>query len=231
MGAGRTPGPPEMDMQTPTDNPQALIFDMDGVLVSSERVHWKAYRATLATAGVDYSWDAYRDTGMGISRENVLMNILGPLEEQRLLELMQLKEDHVRVVLGEEGVQRVPGAREFVTAARGRGLKAAVATSSRNPELFLEAGGYAELFESITCRRDVELPKPHPQTYLDAAAALDLAPNRCLAVEDSPTGIEAANAAGRAVFALATTHPADSLGEATAVFNGFEEIELDSLLG
>ena len=218
-------------MQTPTDNPQALIFDMDGVLVSSERVHWKAYRATLATAGVDYSWDAYRDTGMGISRENVLMNILGPLEEQRLLELMQLKEDHVRVVLGEEGVQRVPGAREFVTAARGRGLKAAVATSSRNPELFLEAGGYAELFESITCRRDVELPKPHPQTYLDAAAALDLAPNRCLAFEDSPTGIEAATAAGMAVFALATTHPADSLGEATAVFKGFEEIELDSLLG
>ena len=218
-------------MQTPTDNPQALIFDMDGVLVSSERVHWKAYRATLATAGVDYSWDAYRDTGMGISRENVLMNILGPLEEQRLLELMQLKEDHVRVVLGEEGVQRVPGAREFVTAARGRGLKAAVATSSRNPELFLEAGGYAERFESITCRRDVELPKPHPQTYLDAAAALDLAPNRCLAFEDSPTGIEVANAAGMAVFALATTHPADSLGEATAVFNGFEEIELDSLLG
>jgi beta-phosphoglucomutase len=220
-----------MDMQTPTDNPQALIFDMDGVLVSSERVHWKAYRATLATAGVDYSWEAYRDTGMGISRENVLMNILGPLEEQRLLELMQLKEDHVRVVLGEEGVQRVPGAREFVTAARGRGLKAAVATSSRNPELFLEAGGYAELFESITCRRDVELPKPHPQTYLDAAAALDLAPNRCLAFEDSPTGIAAANAAGMAVFALATTHPADSLGEATAVFNGFEEIELDSILG
>lgn len=231
MGAGRTPSPPEMDMQTPTDHPQALIFDMDGVLVSSERVHWKAYRATLATAGVDYSWEAYRDTGMGISRENVLINILGPLEEQRLLGLMQLKEDHVRVVLGEEGVQRVPGAREFVTAARDRGLKAAVATSSRNPELFLEAGGYTELFESITCRRDVELPKPHPQTYLDAAAALDLAPNHCLAFEDSPTGIAAANAAGMAVFALATTHPADSLGEATAVFNGFEEIELDSLLG
>ena len=231
MGAGRTPAPPEMDMQTPTDHPQALIFDMDGVLVSSERVHWKAYRATLATAGIDYSWEAYRDTGMGISRENVLMNILGPLEEQRLLELMQLKEDHVRIVLGEEGVQRVPGARGFVTAARDRGLKTAVATSSRNPELFLEAGGYAELFESITCRRDVELPKPHPQTYLDAAGTLELAPDRCLAFEDSPTGIEAANAAGMAVFALATTHPADSLGEATAVFDGFEEIELDSLLG
>ena len=218
-------------MQTPTDHPQALIFDMDGVLVSSERVHWKAYRATLATEGIDYSWEAYRDTGMGISRENVLMNILGPLEEQRLLELMQLKEDHVRIVLGEEGVQRVPGAREFVTAARDRGLKTAVATSSRNPELFLEAGGYAELFESITCRRDVELPKPHPQTYLDAAGALELTPNLCLAFEDSPTGIEAANAAGMPVFALPTTHPADSLGKATAIFNGFEEIELDSLLG
>ena len=59
-------------MQTPTVTPQALIFDMDGVLVSSERVHWKAYRETFSTEGIEYSWEAYRDTGMGISRENVM---------------------------------------------------------------------------------------------------------------------------------------------------------------
>jgi HAD superfamily hydrolase (TIGR01509 family) len=217
-------------MQTSPNNPLALIFDMDGVLVSSERVHWKAYRMTLATEGVDYSWEAYRDTGMGISRENVLKNILGPLEEPRLLELMQLKEDHVRVILEEDGVQRVPGAREMVSSARARGLKTSVATSSRNPELFLEAGGYSNLFDSIICRRDVRLPKPDPQTYLDAAAALELEPARCIAFEDSPTGIEAARAAGIPVIALATTHPAAELSDATTVFDDFHQIELTSLL-
>lgn len=217
-------------MQTPTVTPQALIFDMDGVLVSSERVHWKAYRETFSTEGIEYSWEAYRDTGMGISRENVMKKVLGPIEEEKLLDLMKRKEEYVRIILSEEGVRRVPGAIEFVRQARDRGLKTSVATSSRNPDLFLDAGGYEGLFEPIICRLDIELPKPHPQTYLEAAGRLGLDPGRCLAFEDSPTGIEAANAAGMPVFALATTHPSEMLNGATAVFDEFSELELDSIL-
>ena len=54
-------------MQPPVTQPQAILFDMDGVLVSSERVHWKAYRDTFASEGVEYPWEAYRATGLGIS--------------------------------------------------------------------------------------------------------------------------------------------------------------------
>ena len=64
-------------MQTPPLKPQAFIFDMDGVLVSSEKVHWKAYRDTFASEGIEYPWEAYRETGLGISRENVIRKVLG----------------------------------------------------------------------------------------------------------------------------------------------------------
>ena len=116
--------------------------------------------------GVEYPWEAYRATGLGISRENVMKKVLGQLEEEKLLELMKRKEDHVRTILDAEKVERVPGALEFVKEARRHGLKTAVATSSRNPELFLGAGGYRDTFDLIVGRRDVQLPKPHPETYL-----------------------------------------------------------------
>lgn len=216
-------------MQPPVTQPQAILFDMDGVLVSSERVHWKAYRDTFASEGVEYPWEAYRATGLGISRENVMKKVLGQLEEKKLLELMKRKEDHVRTILDAEKVERVPGALEFVKEARRRGLKTAVATSSRNPELFLGAGGYRDTFDLIVGRRDVQEPKPHPETYLAVARKLGIPPAHCLAFEDSPAGVEAALAAGMPVFALVTTHTREELAGATAVLEGFDQVELDNL--
>ena len=130
-------------MQPPVTQPQAILFDMDGVLVSSERVHWKAYRDTFASEGVEYPWEAYRATGLGISRENVMKKVLGQLEEEKLLELMKRKEDHVRTILDAEKVERVPGALEFVKEARRHGLKTAVATSSRSYSTRSSFSGWA----------------------------------------------------------------------------------------
>ena len=216
-------------MQTPTLKPQAFIFDMDGVLVSSEQVHWKAYRDTFASEGIEYPWEAYRKTGLGISRENVIRKVLGTLEEEKLLQLMKHKEDHVRAILAREKVERIPGALEFIDEIHRRGRKTAVATSSRNPDLFLGAGGYLDTFDLIVGRCDVQQPKPHPETYTQAAAKLGISPADCLAFEDSPAGVEAALAAGMPVFALVTTHTREDVSRATAVFDGFEQIELENL--
>ncbi|MFP6739465.1 MAG: HAD family phosphatase [Planctomycetota bacterium] len=216
-------------MQIPTLKPQAFIFDMDGVLVSSEKVHWKAYRDTFASEGIEYPWEAYRETGLGISRENVIGKVLGELEEEKLLQLMKLKEDHVRTILAQERVERIPGALEFIGGIHRRGLKTAVATSSRNPHLFLEAGGYRDTFDLIVGRCDVQQPKPHPETYIETATKLGIAPADCLAFEDSPAGVEAALAAGMPVFALVTTHTKEEVSRATAVFEGFDQIELENL--
>ncbi len=216
-------------MQTPTLSPQAFIFDMDGVLVSSERVHWKAYRDTFAAEGIEYPWEAYRKTGLGISRENVIRMVLGNIEEEKLVQLMQRKEDHVRSILAQEQVERIPGALEFILELQGRGLKTAVATSSRNPELFLAAGGYQDTFDLVVNRRDVQQPKPHPETYLQAAEKLGVSPTDCLAFEDSPAGVESALSAGMPVFALVTTHTREQVSKASAVFEGFDQVELEKL--
>jgi HAD superfamily hydrolase (TIGR01509 family) len=216
-------------MQTPTLRPQAFIFDMDGVLVSSETVHWKAYRDTFASEGIEYPWEAYRETGLGISRENVIRMVLGTLEEEKLLQLMKRKEDHVRSILAQEQVERIPGALKFILELQARGLKTAVATSSRNPDLFLGAGGYEDIFDLVVGRCDVQQPKPHPETYIQAAAKLGVSPADCLAFEDSPAGVESALTAGMPVFALVTTHTREEISRASAVFEGFDQIQLENL--
>src|SRR5690606_38946113 len=84
------------------------------------------------------------------------------------------------------------------TELRARGIPTAVATSSRNPhaEHHLGAAGLLELFDTVVTRDDVVNPKPHPEPYLTAAGRLGVDPGRCLALEDSHSGVRAGHAAG-----------------------------------
>ncbi|HEY2894911.1 MAG TPA: HAD family hydrolase, partial [Pirellulales bacterium] len=90
------------------------------------------------------------------------------------------------------------GAREFLMDLRARGIPRAVATSSRTPHAFGHLGqaGLLDLFDTIVTRDDVQNPKPHPEPYLLAARRLGVAPERCLGLEDSYSGVRAAHAAG-----------------------------------
>jgi HAD superfamily hydrolase (TIGR01509 family) len=205
---------------------------MDGVLVASLDVHWQAYQRTFRAEGRDFSRDDYRRIAACASREVVITRVLGELPPAKLCALMQAKEDHAREILAREGVPAVPGAREFLRAVRARGFKTAVATTSRTPRLFLDAARLDHDFDAVVDRTQVARPKPHPDCYVEAARQLGVRPENCLAVEDTAVGIEAALAGGMRVFAIATTESAGALqaAGATAVFAGFDAIDLDAWL-
>ena len=206
---------------------RAIIFDMDGVLVDSNRVHWQAYQRTFLPLGREFDWDEYNRIGVGASREIVIRRALGELPDAELTELMATKERHVLAILDADGVAPIDGAPEFVATARRRGLATGVSTSSRTPEPFLSAAGLVESFDAIVGRCDVERPKPAPDGYLVAARTLGVEPADCLAIEDSGDGVQAAIAAGMDVIALTTTKPRASLTDATAVCDSFDAIDLD----
>lgn len=210
---------------------QAVIFDLDGVLVSSIPVHVEAYKRTFAAEGREFTHEEYMRSGAGASREVLIRRVMGEIPEEKLSELMAAKERHARECVAERGLEPIPGAREFVEAVKGRGLKTAVATGSRSPELLLGGAGLADLFEVVVDRRDVEHPKPHPEIYALTTRRLGVSPTSCIALEDSPPGVEAALAAGLRVIALTTTEPADRLVAAHRVVASFGEIDLDDWLG
>lgn len=201
---------------------RAYLFDMDGVLVRTEALHFGAYVGLFEARGVRFTLEDYRRVGAGRPREQVLRTVLGPLEGDALAALMAEKQQRVEVLVAERGVDLIPGAEAFVARSRAAGLRQAVATSSRSPALFL--GAMAARFDAVVDRGQVAHGKPAPDLFLRAAALLGAAPADCLVFEDAPAGVEAARAAGMRVVALSTSHSPEALSDADRVVPDFRAL-------
>jgi len=178
--------------------PQAVIFDMDGLMLDSER----ALLGCLAQAGAE--------AGHALPEAFLLSLISDALTRQRIAE--QVGADAVDALLQDSyaryerlvaaGVPHRPGIIDLLDTLVVHGVPRAVATSTRRPLALrkLESAGLLRYFEHVATSSDVARPKPAPDIYLLAAARLGVEPRHCLALEDSPTGVRAALAAGMTVI-------------------------------
>ncbi len=176
---------------------EAVIFDMDGLLIDSEAVYIKAMQAAARAVGRDMSL-AFCHSMVGIpSRECNLMiqELYGAGFE--LAEFRKHVSAEVKALFAER-IPVKPGVVELLDCLDELGLPRAVATSAgrATAEHHLGRAGLLDRFAALTTRDDVEHPKPHPDIYLLAARRLGVVPGRCVAFEDSGVGLTAAHAAG-----------------------------------
>jgi HAD superfamily hydrolase (TIGR01509 family) len=176
--------------------PDAVVFDMDGLMLDSERAITDCMTRAAAEAGHDLPaglWLEMVGTGDAACRA-MLADRLGEAAADALL-------DHAGALYTEvvdAGVPHRPGLLDLLDWLQAAGIPRAVATSTRRPLALrkLRRAGLLERFHAICTSSDVAHPKPAPDVYLLAAARLGVAPARCLVLEDSPTGVRAALAAG-----------------------------------
>ncbi len=179
----------------------AVVFDCDGVLVDSEPVSEWAWRLALERFDVELEEPFARWVGTTDEMIAIHYAELSGVEATRLLEEAEAQ---FLVVLEREGVAVFADAATALAKVTEVGLGVAVATNSQRWRLesLLVAAGLEGLASVTVTSDDVASPKPAPDLYRLAAAVLEVEPYRCLVVEDSPTGIAAARAAGMRVVAI-----------------------------
>lgn len=207
----------------------ALLFDFNGVLVDDEEQHCEALRAVLAAEGITLSRDQYYADYLGFNDRMCFLQAFRragqPLDAGRLDRLVVDKSRRYQSLL-DRSLTLVPGAAEFVRRAAGQ-FRLAVVSGGLRREIgvVLDRIGLRPYFEVIVAAEDVERWKPDPAGLLLAHATLDrrrpVALGRCVVIEDSLPGLQAARAAGMWCAMLTTSHPATLLAEADVVWTSF----------
>jgi len=209
------------------DGTRACLFDLDGVLTQTARVHAAAWKQMfdeyLRSQGqpefTQHDYDAYVD---GKRREDGVRSFLESrgidVPQQTVKQLGDKKNELVQRLIRDQGVETYEGSVRYVEAVRDAGLRRAVVSSSANTHDVLQVTGIADLFEAVVdglvAERE-ELPgKPAPDMFLAGARALDVEPKEAVVFEDALAGVQAGRAGGFAlVVGVDRVGQADQLRE------------------
>jgi sugar-phosphatase len=190
-----------------------VLFDLDGVLVDSRLAIERAWRAWAAERGA--SWPLVARLLPGRRAADTIGAALPTL----MAAAVAVEVDNVidRQVVDTEALRAVDGMIDFVGGLGDARWGTVTSCPHRLAEARLRATGYPWPVPALVADEDVEVGKPHPEPYLVGARRLEVAPEQCLVVEDSPPGVASAKAAGMTVLALRTTHDARELADADAI--------------
>ena len=207
----------------------AVLFDMDGTLVDSEKVWSVGLNELAARHGAVLSMSARRamvGTSMADSMTILHADIGRP--DLDVLASVSWLEERVKGLFA-EGLTWRPGARELLAAVRAAGLATALVTATRRRLVEVALGTIGpEGFQAVVCGDDVTETKPHPMPYLTAAALVGAPADRCVAIEDSPNGVRSAVAAGCAVLAIPCEVPLPAADRVT-VMESLVDVDVDVL--
>jgi sugar-phosphatase len=197
---------------------QAVLFDLDGVLVDSTPAVARVWTRWAVAHGIDPQRTiAHAHGRRTIETVRALAPELNAEEENLRVEQMEIED--------KEGVTALPGASLLLTTLPQN--RFAIVTSATRA-LAKARVGYAglPLPEHLVSADDVLDGKPSPEPYLKGAALLGFAPQDCIVVEDAPAGIVSAHQAGMRVIALPNTYPIDELAGSTAIVSSLEYLEV-----
>lgn len=192
-----------------SDRTRGIIFDLDGVLVFTDRYHYLAWKKLTERLGIPFD-EQVNSRLRGVSRMQSLEIILenGPgarLKDEEKLALAEEKNGYYREFLEELTPEDIDeGVRRTLGELHRRGYYLAVGSSSRNAATILEKTGLRSAFDAVSDGNNIIRSKPDPEVFLKAADMLRLRPGECTVVEDAFAGIEAAKAGGMTAVGIGT---------------------------
>lgn len=209
-----------------------VVFDLDGLLVDSERVQALSFNVALAPHGVVLDDEAFgRLVGFSTRRNFEDLARLHPALAPHIASIHAAKDRAYRDLVDAE-MRPMPGAVDLVRRLASAGIPIAVASSSPRVDVVacLRRIGVLDVLSTVSPGDEVAHPKPAPDVYLRAVGMLGLPGSRCVAIEDAGAGVDAAKAAGMACVAVPNRYTlGNDFGRADAVVSSLEDVTIDRL--
>jgi len=185
---------------------KAVVFDLDGVLVDTDRFHYQAWKRILSELGKEFTLEDNEQI-KGVARLKSLeillkMKDIEMSEVEKMRVLRKKNNWYLEYVTEIDRDSILPGVEEFLELLKFNGYRTAIASTSDNTSIILELTGLKKYFDVVIDGYQVKSPKPNPEVYLVSAMTLNMEPNECAVFEDSRAGVLAAKRAGMRVVAV-----------------------------
>ena len=192
---------------------KAFLFDLDGVLVSTEHNHFLAWQRCAHSLDIAFS-EKENELLKGVSRADSLKKILElgakTISEAEFEALLKSKNDfYLESIQDLNQENLLPGVLNLLEQAKAKGIRLGVGSSSKNANFILDKLHIRNYFEVVIDGNGVKDPKPHPEVFLNGASALGLDPSACMVFEDAASGIAAAKVGGFTAVGVGNPHIAD----------------------
>jgi beta-phosphoglucomutase len=212
-----------------TNTIQAVIWDLDGVIIDSAQQHKEAWQRLAREEGVQFSEADFWAT-FGKRNDDILATQWGITSPEKRQGMANRKEAYFRELIRGTAAP-LPGSLELMRALHEAGFAQALASSTpiENIELISEALGLKRYLSKLVSGETVPLGKPAPDIFLKAAQELGIAPAHCVVIEDAVAGVEAAHAAGMRCIAVAGNRDLPGLRKADLMVKSLTEVTVQKV--
>lgn len=204
---------------------EAVLFDLDGVLVDSMKFHAGAWVSAMKDYGYEVEeLEIYKREGMaGYGSVLDILRIKGyELPDSKKMDEIY---EHKHRLFEQNSVQLFPHVNEIIAHLKSRGICTGLVTGSlMRAVTHLLGEEFISVFDSIIASDDVVRGKPDPEPYLKAAAKINIDPSKCVVIENAPMGIESAKNAGMCCYAIETSLPEEYLLAADRIFKNHTQL-------
>ena len=208
---------------------QAVIFDLDGVVVNTVPIHFEAWKKMFAEYGHNLTFEEYKEKVDGIPRIDGAKAVLTNLSDEEIEKASDIKQKYFFENLEKQDVPQHEDAIRLIAHLKEDGIKRAVISSSKNCEFILKRINLYDQLDIVITGNDITKGKPDPQVFLMAAKQLNVKPNSSIVCEDAILGVEAAKRGGFKCVGIDRYDDPKRLNKADMVVSTFDKVSVNDL--
>jgi beta-phosphoglucomutase family hydrolase len=210
---------------------KTILWDMDGVISDSYAFHFAAWQETFTKRGIRFTKEDFTKL-FGTRNDFIVRSVMDKKLPERDVKIMVQEKEETFRQNATGSIKSFPGVVRLLNILKKGNFKLGLVSSApkENIDLVISELDLTGIFNCFVFGQEVSESKPSPQIYLLAAKKLEVIPNDCVVIEDSPLGVKAAKTAGMKCLAITNTHPRQELEEADSVVDSLENVDLITLL-